>query len=86
MSDSKRRRVSKSADVQPEKDWNYEATVAKVEAIVDRVESGELELARVFEEFALAVEYLRQCETFLSQREQQVSLLLETLEDGGFEF
>lgn len=61
--------------------WNYEETVAEVEEILTRIESGELELADVFEEFSIAVEHLRECESFLSQRQQQVELLIETLMD-----
>lgn len=61
--------------------WNYEAAVAKVETITAAIEAGKLELEEVFEQFAAAVEYLRQCETFLQQRQQQVDLLIETLED-----
>lgn len=61
--------------------WNYEATVAKVEKIISQIESGELELADVFEEFSTAVTYLRQCETFLAQKQQQMDLLIETLSD-----
>ncbi|MBD1823845.1 exodeoxyribonuclease VII small subunit [Cyanobacteria bacterium FACHB-DQ100] len=61
--------------------WNYETTVAKVEKILTRIESGELELADVFEEFSAAVEYLRQCESFLAERQKQVDLLIETLTD-----
>lgn len=60
--------------------WKYEATVAKVEKIVKQIESGELELAEVFEQFFTAVEYLRQCEAFLTQRQEQMDLLIETLE------
>ncbi|UBF29677.1 exodeoxyribonuclease VII small subunit [Kovacikia minuta CCNUW1] len=59
--------------------WNYEATVKKVEEITARIEAGELELADVFEQFAAAVEYLRECETFLAQRQKQMDLLIETL-------
>ncbi len=59
--------------------WNYEATVAKVEKIVSQLESGELELAEVFTEFSTAVEYLRECEAFLNQKQEQMSLLIETL-------
>ncbi len=59
--------------------WNYEATVAKVEKIINQLESGELELAEVFTEFSTAVEYLRECEAFLNQKQQQMSLLIETL-------
>lgn len=61
--------------------WNYEETVAKVERILTRIESGELELADVFEEFSAAVDYLRQCESFLAERQKQVDLLIETLTD-----
>jgi exodeoxyribonuclease VII small subunit len=61
--------------------WRYEATVADVEAIINRIELGELELADVFSQFSIAVEQLRQCETFLIQQQQQVDLLIETLLD-----
>ena len=64
-----------------QENWNYEAAVTQVEAIVARIEAGELELEEVFEQFAAAVEYLHQCETFLQQRQQQVDLLIETLKD-----
>ena len=59
--------------------WNYEATVAKVETIINQLESGQLELAEVFTEFSTAVEYLRECEAFLNQKQQQMTLLVETL-------
>ena len=60
---------------------NYEAKVAEIETIITRIEAGELQLEEVFEQFAAAVEYLRQCETFLQQRQKQVNLLIETLND-----
>ncbi|MDZ8222404.1 MULTISPECIES: exodeoxyribonuclease VII small subunit [unclassified Nostoc] len=72
----KRKSASSSEEV-----WNYEAKVAEIEGIIARIESGELELEAVFEQFASAVEYLRQCESFLQQRQQQVELLIETLSD-----
>ena len=61
--------------------FNYESTVARVEAIISKIEAGKLDLAEVFDEFAAAVEYLRQCETFLHERQQQMDLLIETLAD-----
>ncbi len=60
---------------------SYETKVAEVEKIIARISAGKLELEDVFDQFALAVEYLRQCENFLQQRQQQVDLLIETLED-----
>lgn len=60
---------------------SYEVKIAEIETIITRIESGELELADVFTEFATAVEYLKECESFLQQRQQQVDLLIETLQD-----
>lgn len=64
--------------------WNYEVAVENVETIIARIEAGELELEEVFEQFAAAVEYLRQCETFLQQRQQQVDLVIKTLNEPQF--
>ncbi|EDX75701.1 hypothetical protein MC7420_6356 [Coleofasciculus chthonoplastes PCC 7420] len=69
------------ADPSLPQSWNYEATVTQVETIIEQIERGELELAEVFDQFASAVEYLRQCEAFLQQRQQQMDLLIETLTD-----
>ncbi len=69
----------------PVSDWNYEATVAEIEALMSQIESGDLELAEVFEHFALAVEYLKQCEAFLAHKRSQVDIIIETLtDDPGF--
>ena len=70
--------------MESQEDWNYKAAVAKVEAIVVQIEAGELELEEVFDQFAAAIEYLHQCETFLQERQQQVDLLIETLNDPQF--
>ncbi|HEY9750929.1 MAG TPA: exodeoxyribonuclease VII small subunit [Allocoleopsis sp.] len=61
--------------------WSYEATVDQIEIIIGRIEAGELELAEIFDQFALAVDQLRQCEDFLRQRQQQMDLLIEKLVD-----
>ena len=71
---------SNQADIPFSEAWNYEATVAQVETIIEQIEAGKLELAEVFEQFAAAVKSLRQCEAFLQQRQQHMDLLIETLE------
>jgi exodeoxyribonuclease VII small subunit len=63
-------------------EWNYEMTVAGVEAILGEIESGDLELTEVFSQFAIAVESLQQCENFLTQQREQVELLMENLGDA----
>jgi exodeoxyribonuclease VII small subunit len=59
--------------------WNYEETVDRIEAIIDRVESGELPLEEVFEQFAVAVECLQECEGFLARGKEQMDLAIELL-------
>ena len=63
------------------KDWNYEEAVDRVEKILTAIEGGDLDLAEVFSQFAVAVDRLQECETFLTKQQEQVELLLETLGD-----
>lgn len=72
---------SKKSEISLPTGWNYETTVAQVEKIIEQIEAGELELAEVFEQFTLAADYLRQCENFLAERQQQMDLLIENLTD-----
>lgn len=62
--------------------WNYEETVAEIEAIIHRIESGELPLEAVFEQFGAAMDYLKQCDRFLSKGRENMELLIETLEES----
>jgi exodeoxyribonuclease VII small subunit len=64
-----------------ENSWNYEETVARVEAIVESIENGNLPLEAVFDSFAVAVEQLRQCEEFLQRGRERMELAVEILED-----
>ncbi|NJL91827.1 MAG: exodeoxyribonuclease VII small subunit [Coleofasciculaceae cyanobacterium SM2_1_6] len=64
------------------KNWNYEVTVAKVEEIINQIESGELELSEVFAQFTAATTHLQQCKDFLAYQQQQMNLLIATLEDS----
>jgi exodeoxyribonuclease VII small subunit len=63
-------------------EWNYEMAVAGVEVILGEIEGGDLELTEVFNQFAIAVESLQQCENFLTQQREQVELLMENLGDA----
>jgi exodeoxyribonuclease VII small subunit len=63
--------------------WRYESTVAEIEAIIDQIERGDMPLSEVFDQFSTAVEQLRQCEGFLNRQQQQVDLLIETLDDSA---
>ncbi|NJM63578.1 MAG: exodeoxyribonuclease VII small subunit [Oscillatoriales cyanobacterium RU_3_3] len=56
-------------------EWNYEATIDRIEAIIDRVESGALPLEEVFQQFAIAAECLQECENFLTRGKEQMQLV-----------
>jgi exodeoxyribonuclease VII small subunit len=77
-SESSKRESVPAALVNP---WNYESSVAHIEAIINQIEMGEMELAEVFQQFAIAVEHLHQCETFLTHQKKRMDLLIETLLD-----
>ncbi|ESA33556.1 exonuclease vii small subunit [Leptolyngbya sp. Heron Island J] len=67
-------RAKKSAD-----NWNYETSVEQVEAIITDLETGDLPLADIFEQFEKAVTELKKCDNFLQDKQQQAQLLIETL-------
>ncbi|MEM8504682.1 MAG: exodeoxyribonuclease VII small subunit [Cyanobacteria bacterium P01_D01_bin.1] len=60
-------------------DWSYEETMIQIEAITQQLESGDLPLAEVFDQFAKAVSALQQCDRFLQDKQKQAALLIETL-------
>lgn len=60
-------------------DWNYETALVRIEAITQQLESGDLPLAEVFDQFAEAVSALQQCDCFLQEKQTQAALLIETL-------
>lgn len=62
-------------------DWRYEDTMHEVETIIHDIETGQLDLADVFERFTVAITYLQQCEAFLTDRQGQMELLIEELGD-----
>ena len=63
-------------------EWNYEAKVAEVEAIIATIEGGGIRVGGSFlSSFAVAVKSLCECENFLRERQQEVDLLIENLQD-----
>jgi len=59
---------------------NYEAKITEIEAIIRQIESGAIPLEEVFAEFEKAQILLKECEDFLSQGTERMSLLIENLE------
>lgn len=59
--------------------WNYETSIEQIEAIITHLETGELSLVDIFEQFEKAVTELKKCDIFLQEKQQQAQLLIETL-------
>lgn len=71
--------MAKPKKDQPTEDWSYETAIARIETTVTELEQGELPLADIFEQFEQAVTELRRCENFLTEKQQQATVLIETL-------
>jgi exodeoxyribonuclease VII small subunit len=59
-----------------------EKALAELEALVERLESGELSLQQALKEFERGVKLTRQCQTALKEAEQKVEILLKRADDA----
>jgi exodeoxyribonuclease VII small subunit len=55
----------------------FESALAELEAVVDRLEHGELPLEEALKQFERGIELARTCEASLKQAEQRVEILLQ---------
>ena len=58
-----------------------EKSLAELEALVERLESGELSLEQALKEFERGVTLTRQCQATLKDAEQKVEILLKSSAD-----
>lgn len=56
---------------------NLEASLARLETLVESMESGELPLEEALKAFEQGVKLTRECQQALSQAEQKVRILLD---------
>ena len=67
---------------------DFEHSLAELQALVERLESGELSLEDSLTAFEQGIRLTRDCQAALSQAEQKVQILLERdgeLEEAPFE-
>ena len=66
---------------------DFEASLAELEAIVEKLEQGDLSLDDSLKQFERGVQLTRICQTALTQAEQKVEILLrKTGSNSGEEF
>lgn len=56
---------------------DFEQSLAALEALVNKMEQGELSLEESLKAFSEGIALTRECQTRLAEAEQQVSLLIE---------
>ena len=59
---------------------DFEASLGELEALVERLERGDLPLEEALKDFERGVQLTRQCQGSLSEAQQKVEILLK---DGG---
>ena len=67
---------SKSDSAPPAPAPDFEASLAELESIVEKLEQGELSLDDSLKQFERGVQLTRICQTALTQAEQKVEILL----------
>lgn len=70
---------------QPSPDLGFEDALKQLEALVERMESGELSLEESLASFEKGVALTRICQTSLNEAEQKVSLLTQNTPDAETE-
>ncbi len=71
--------TNKKQATEPSGDLSYEQALEKVEAIADRIESGEIGIEEAVAEYENAMALIKRCRTILNRAEQKITAL--TLDD-----
>ena len=64
------------------KTLDFEQALGELEAVVERLEHGELPLEEALQQFERGIELARSCQTSLRQAEQKVEILLQKTPDA----
>jgi len=62
--------------ITPDSEFNFEQSLAELEAIVDRMERGDLGLEESISHFEKGINLTRACQKALAEAEQKVQILL----------
>jgi exodeoxyribonuclease VII small subunit len=62
---------------------DFEQALGELEAVVERLEHGELPLEEALKQFERGIELARGCQASLKQAEQKVEILLQKTPDAG---
>ncbi len=68
-----------------DKTINFEKSLAELEALVAKLESGELALDESLADFKRGVELTRQCQMILNQAQQTVEQLIDPEDENSAE-
>ena len=78
-----RKLASGIATKKESKTIDLEKSLIELEAVVERLEGGELSLEQALKEFEHGVKLTRECQAALKKAEQKVEILLKKTEDAA---
>lgn len=64
---------------------NFEATLDKLEKIVSELEGGEIPLDQSIKKFEKGIELYNECRDFLSNAEQKIKVLTDSLKEEEYQ-
>ncbi len=64
---------------------DFETAQTELEALIERMESGEMTLEAALQDFERGVKLIRQCQEALNQAEQKVAVLMQNTPDAELE-
>ena len=64
---------------------SFESNLSALEALVDRLEQGDLPLEQALQEFEQGIKLARECQTALKTAEQKVEILMKKQADAAAE-
>ncbi len=68
----------------PEKEYDFEKNLQRLEKIVEELTSGDMPLEKSMKKFELGVELYKQCQEQLKIVDKKITKLTETLKEEAF--
>jgi exodeoxyribonuclease VII small subunit len=82
MTKNSEKKTEPKAEAKDRNLTQLESSLEQLEALVERLEGGELSLQQSLEEFERGIKLTRMCQTALKEAEQKVEILLKNTEDA----
>lgn len=80
---TKKKNTLKTPSDEPNLEIGFEASVEQVEALIDKIEQGEIGLEESVEAYEKGVALIKRCRGILDHAEQRITELTDSGDSGG---